>query len=891
MPTIVITGVSVSPPGGLQDFSAPSFYTVTAADGSTKTYTVTVSVALNSAKDITQFTILGVNGSIAGTNISLTVPFGSDPTNLTPTITITGVSVSPASGVAQDFSGGPVSYTVTAQDGSTQTYAVTVSVALNSAKDITQFTILGVDGAIAGTNISLTLPFGSTSTNLTPTITITGVSVSPASGVAQDFSGGPVSYTVTAQDGSTQTYAVTVGVALNSAKDITQFTILGVDGAIAGTNISLTLPYGKDPTSLTPTITITGVSVSPVSGLAQDFSGGPVSYTVTAQDGSTQTYTVTVSVALNSAKDITQFTILGVNGAIAGTNISLRLPYGTDVTSLTPTITITGVSVSPASGVAQDFTAPVAYTVTAQDASTQTYMVTVNIALNSSKDITQFTILGVDGVIVGTTISLTLPFGTDVTSLTPTIAITGASVSPASGAAQDFSAPVPYTVVASDASTKTYTVTVSVALNSAKDITQFTILGVNGTIVGTTISLTLPFSTDVTNLTPTIAITGASVSPASGVVEDFSAARAYTVTAADGSTKTYTVTVTVAQNSAKDITQFTILGLNATISGTAISPDAAGQYGPDQPDAHDRDHRRECQPGDWRRTELHGPRRLHRHRGRWLDEGLHGNGNRRAEQRQGHHRVLDPWRGRHLQRHEHHSDAAVRHQPDELGPDDRDHRRQRESGDRRGAGLHRPGHLYGHSGGWVDPDVHGDGQSRVGQCQGHHPVHGRWPRCGDRDDQPDHRHDRVGPAEGDQPHRAGAHDHDHRRECQPGKRGRAQLQRPGHLCGHGGGRFDQDVYGDDRHGQRYGHQADLGLHHPRSSWLDHERFVERDDHAGAATRDRSEPADADDHHELLERESAERGARRLHSPGHLHGDCRGRIDQSLYSNRHRRAVI
>ena len=61
------------------------------------------------------------------------------------------------------------------------------------------------------------------------------------------------------------------------------------------------------------------------------------------------------------------------------------------------------------------------------------------------------------------TIALTVPYGTNVTALVPTIAISGASVSPASGAAHDFSSPVTYTVTAADATTQTYAVTVTVA--------------------------------------------------------------------------------------------------------------------------------------------------------------------------------------------------------------------------------------------------------------------------------------------------------------------------------------------------------------------------------------------------------------------------------------------
>ncbi|SDF01454.1 PKD domain-containing protein, partial [Cellulophaga baltica] len=145
----------------------------------------------------------------------------------------------------------------------------------------------------------------------------------------------------------------------------------------SGTNISLTLPAGTDVTALSPSITHTGASINPTSGVAQDFTS-PVSYTVTAADGTTQVYSVTVTApALSSTKAITAFTIGTVNGIITGTNISLTLPAGTDVTSLIPNVIYTGISVSPLNNVAQNFTNPVVYTITAADASTQEYTVTV----------------------------------------------------------------------------------------------------------------------------------------------------------------------------------------------------------------------------------------------------------------------------------------------------------------------------------------------------------------------------------------------------------------------------------------------------------------------------------------------------------------------------------
>lgn len=421
-------------------------------------------------KDITQFTILGVDGVITGTGISVTLPAGTDVTSLKPTITITGVSVSPTSGAAVDFTD-PVPYTVTAGDGSTQIYSVTVTTPSPGAKDIIRFTILGVDGTISGTEVSLTLPFGTDPTSLTPTITITGVSVSPASAAAQSFVA-PVLYTVTAQDGTTKTYTVTVTIALNSAKDITRFTILGVDGTISGTSISLTLPFGTSVTSLTPSITITGTSVSPASGVAQDFTA-PVVYTVQAADGSARQYTATVNLAASSAKDITRFVVEGFDAAIGTISattgvVTLDLPNGTNLTSLLPTVTINGVSLSPASGVARDFTSPVTYVVTAADGSTKTYTVIIGtVNGGGTKLIKDFIILGVHGAItngaMNSTITLTLPPGTDLSAQTPTIITNASNINPPSGVPRDFTSPVTYTVTAANGATHVYTVTVTVA--------------------------------------------------------------------------------------------------------------------------------------------------------------------------------------------------------------------------------------------------------------------------------------------------------------------------------------------------------------------------------------------------------------------------------------------
>ncbi|GAB3997252.1 hypothetical protein GCM10028807_41960 [Spirosoma daeguense] len=94
------------------------------------------------------------------------------------------------------------------------------------------------------------------------------------------------------------------------------------------------------------------------------------------------------------------------------------------------------------------------------------------------------------------------------------------------------------------------TTTTGTTKSSAKDILGFEFSGLNPVVKATidatakTIAATVPANTDVTKLAPSISLSAkATVSPGSGVAQDFSKAVTYTVTAEDGSTQAYTVTV------------------------------------------------------------------------------------------------------------------------------------------------------------------------------------------------------------------------------------------------------------------------------------------------------------------------------------------------------------
>ena len=79
---------------------------------------------------------------------------------------------------------------------------------------------------------------------------------------------------------------------------ITSFKIGNVTGVITNTAIAVEVANGTDVTQLKPTIVVSkDATVSPKSGTKKDFTN-PVTYTVTAEDGTTKTvYTVTVTVA------------------------------------------------------------------------------------------------------------------------------------------------------------------------------------------------------------------------------------------------------------------------------------------------------------------------------------------------------------------------------------------------------------------------------------------------------------------------------------------------------------------------------------------------------------------------------------------------------------------
>ena len=171
--------------------------------------TITVTYDAAALPSIVTFGLPGNPAVIIGTNIVWTVPFGTAVTNLAPVYTLSSGTCAPASGSTNNFTG-PVKYTVTA-GAITNVYSVTVNVTpASTAKDMLTFGLPGHLADIDGTNITWRLPVGTAVTNLAPTYTVSPfASGAPGTGSTHNFTN-PVTYTVTAQNGSTNVYTVTV---------------------------------------------------------------------------------------------------------------------------------------------------------------------------------------------------------------------------------------------------------------------------------------------------------------------------------------------------------------------------------------------------------------------------------------------------------------------------------------------------------------------------------------------------------------------------------------------------------------------------------------------------------------------------------------------------------
>ncbi len=213
--------------------------------------------------------------------------------------------------------------------------------------------------------------------------------------------------------------------------------------------------------------------------------------------------------------------------------------------------------------------------------------------LSNLKEITsyKFASLNVTGTIVGDTIKVALPYGSDKTKLVATFQyslnakVSVNSVVQVSGVTQNnFSNKITYLVTAEDGTTRNYVVIVSVLdkpKSSEKTLFTFSFdeLVVNGKIMNKTVDLLVPSNSDLTSIKTKFTISSLAklyinnIEQISGVtITDFSKPVSCSVVAEDGSKVDYLISIHPAQPEDNLMLSFGFVGFpqKATINGFAV---------------------------------------------------------------------------------------------------------------------------------------------------------------------------------------------------------------------------------------------------------------------------------------------------------------------------------
>jgi hypothetical protein len=343
------------------------------------------------------------NGLYTGT-ITIT-PSGAGVGSLTPTVLTFSNSATAQTFTITPNATGSITMTGTNNGGLTNPSTVTyTSNAAASAYTFTEASASGNVGVASG--LFTVTPTGGKYTG-TITITPSGAGVGSLTPTILTFADSSTAqtFTITPDTAGSITLTGTNNHAITNPSTLTYTANAVVPGAPTGVaavagNTTATVTF------LAPAsnggVAISGYTVTSIPAGGTDSNAGTtgLSHVMTGlTNGTSYTFTVkatnsvgqsVASAASNAVvpsapKAITAFNFNALSPAVVGSinqgafTITLVVPPGTNVTALVPTITITGTSVVPASGVAQDFTNPVTYTVHASDATTQAYTVTVTI--------------------------------------------------------------------------------------------------------------------------------------------------------------------------------------------------------------------------------------------------------------------------------------------------------------------------------------------------------------------------------------------------------------------------------------------------------------------------------------------------------------------------------
>lgn len=245
------------------------------------------------------------------TNYSVVLP---ETTNAAASIKVTAspeddsITVAPVD-IQLENGVGKAEIVVTAEDGiTTQKYTINFSIAKSSNALLSslKYKIAGEEVSVSDFNAStaeynVELPYSTAKDAIIDIIAAAHSESEVKCEPVQLVDGSATAtITVTSEDGKvTKTYKInftTAGDTRSKANDITGFVLAGAEGKIENNMINVEVPYGTVLTGVTPTITYSDkATVAVKGGLVADFNK-PVTYVVTAENGTTKEYIVNVKV-------------------------------------------------------------------------------------------------------------------------------------------------------------------------------------------------------------------------------------------------------------------------------------------------------------------------------------------------------------------------------------------------------------------------------------------------------------------------------------------------------------------------------------------------------------------------------------------------------------------
>lgn len=410
-------------------------FTVTAEKGNTQTYTIIITKAKSSEKDITAAVLLNQTGDttpfaraeISETEIIFTLPSDTDkavlnrigmkylkltyPESATAKMkngyddaTNAGYRWSNGDVMCNMSINSPVKFTVTAEDGSTKEYTIEIKYTAPAAPTLSDASATRSSKTAAtvkfttneaGTYYYKVVNHGATA----PTVDTT------KNGTAAVKGENTISLTNLTKE-ARDIYIVVVSAAGGKSAPLkVEIPAYGSDVPDTGAyKISVSTPKGGTiTTNRTKADEGDEIIVTVIPDSGYQMVEGSLTYTLAIKEGETvkitgSKFTMPASdvsitckweTATMTAKGITSFSINGIAGAVNNTTntITITMPRGTDVTKLTPTISTNGVkSLTPGSGETVNFTNSVNYTATMEDGSTKTYTVTVYVEKGTLSD-------------------------------------------------------------------------------------------------------------------------------------------------------------------------------------------------------------------------------------------------------------------------------------------------------------------------------------------------------------------------------------------------------------------------------------------------------------------------------------------------------------------------